>query len=135
MTIAEMIAVMQAYEEGKEIEFYDKSTGTWETAEPPLWDWGIFQYRVKPEEPQYRPYKDCDEMVEDFKARFNVSCPSYGRPLVWVRYRDIGTVYFVEGFVHNQNYIRVTGAICDFSDLVTNYEYLDGTPVGKLVEE
>ena len=42
------IAVMQAYADGKEIEFRSKQHG-WMLVKEPGWQWYDFEYRVKPE--------------------------------------------------------------------------------------
>ena len=45
MTDQEKIAVMQAYIDGARIECqFDK--GDWQDIEPPLWNWGLAEYRV-----------------------------------------------------------------------------------------
>lgn len=52
MTTKEMIAVMQAFEEGKTIEYATKwvsLTNKWEEIDDPAWDWNSCIYRVKPE--------------------------------------------------------------------------------------
>ena len=49
----EMILVMQAYEDGSEIEYRRKNVyglGKWGYDEPPAWDWITFDYRIKPKE-------------------------------------------------------------------------------------
>lgn len=52
MTTKEMIAVMQAYEEEKQIEFRlrDEIESTWGNTSRPCWDWYKYDYRIKPEE-------------------------------------------------------------------------------------
>lgn len=45
MTPIEMIDVLKAYEEGKEIEIYDGRA--WIKCNPPLWNFALFNYRVK----------------------------------------------------------------------------------------
>ena len=52
-TTEEMIAVMQAYVDGKEIEY--ESYSKWEKVTEPAWNWGGNDYRVKPE-PEYIPF-------------------------------------------------------------------------------
>ena len=52
MTTREMIAVMQAYADGKKIQIADKGSKDWAdygTGEP-VWDWDAFDYRIKPED-------------------------------------------------------------------------------------
>ena len=62
MTTREMIEVMQAYDRGEEIEMghTDDDEGEWASVEVPIWNWGVFDYRVKPKEPKF---KDGDEVV------------------------------------------------------------------------
>jgi len=47
------IKVMQAYADGKEIQFKrENSQKPWKDFKPgsePIWDWYLFEYRVKPE--------------------------------------------------------------------------------------
>lgn len=47
-TLAEKIAVMQAYERGEEIEFRRPSykENDWKKAASPVWDWSVCDYRV-----------------------------------------------------------------------------------------
>ena len=47
MTTKEMIAVMQAYDNGADIEYH--ANGKWHPAPTPIWDWSRLNYRVKPE--------------------------------------------------------------------------------------
>lgn len=64
-TIKEMIAVMQAYADGKTIECYGYSyLNNWTEVENPKWDWWNYDYRVK-QEPKYRPYKDAAECFKE----------------------------------------------------------------------
>ena len=49
-TIGEMIAVMQAAKEGKEIEYCNRICGVWnDVTIMPVWDWLSNDYRIKPE--------------------------------------------------------------------------------------
>ena len=51
--IDHMIAVLQAFKEGKAIQFRDSGNSStdenWGCALKPSWDWVTFDYRVKPE--------------------------------------------------------------------------------------
>ena len=54
MSIDEQIAVMQAYKEGKKIEWkYNNEIYGWSEVQDPAWNWRDLDYRVKPE---IRPY-------------------------------------------------------------------------------
>ena len=48
MTPTEMIEVIKAYEEGKEIEIWDGRT--WMKCNPPVWNFAVYNYRVKQKE-------------------------------------------------------------------------------------
>jgi hypothetical protein len=50
MTPAEMIKVIKAYENEQEIQMSIKNKNNWKTGRIPLWNFGEFDYRVKPKE-------------------------------------------------------------------------------------
>lgn len=52
---AECIKVMQAYVEGKQIQYADAETEDWIDIESSEWDWDNYDYRIKPG-PSYRPF-------------------------------------------------------------------------------
>lgn len=60
-----MIAVMQAYADGKKIEIGYRGSG-WTDVEEPSWDWINYDYRIKPE-PKYRPYENAEEFLADWR--------------------------------------------------------------------
>lgn len=122
------IEIMKAYAEGKQIQVSCCGYDSWRDCEfEPDWDWVSCEYRVKPEE-KYRPYKDYREMVEDFCERFGVNCPSYAMPLIWIKNKKIDHVYMISFFQSSRNVDRM-------ENYFNNYTYLDGSPVGKKVEE
>lgn len=49
MNTKQMIEVMQAFEDGKEIEFRERGSRTWKPDENPEWDWSGIEYRIAPE--------------------------------------------------------------------------------------
>ena len=51
-TTKEMIAVMQAHEDGQPIQYKLRREGDWAESSTPAWDWGLLDYRVKPAEPR-----------------------------------------------------------------------------------
>ena len=51
MTPDEMIAVIQAHKEGKQIQSRQISGGEWANTIP-LWNFSIAEYRIKPAEPK-----------------------------------------------------------------------------------
>lgn len=49
MNTKEMIEVMQAFEDGKKIEFRYKRYKKWQSCPEPKWDWFMNEYRIAPE--------------------------------------------------------------------------------------
>ena len=45
----DMIDVIQAHIDGKDIQYTSSATTVWTQASEPCWDFSIFKYRVKPE--------------------------------------------------------------------------------------
>lgn len=71
MTTKEKIAVMQAYVDGKKIQFARKNKEDWEdysTGEP-LWAWSMFDYRIKPEEE--KPKRMTNRQLAEWLAKGN----------------------------------------------------------------
>ena len=108
-TTQEMIAVMQAYADGKEIELLN-STGKWRTVSAPSWNWDIHVYRVK-ETQEYVPFTFDD-------AEFLI-----GKV---VKHKIDNWVELITFCNENET------AICPYEHLLDNYTFLDGSPCGKL---
>ena len=91
----------------------------------------LFYFIEEQEEKKFRPYRDSDEMIEDFKKRFNVKVPPYEMPLIWIKMKDTDKKYLVVRFAstlticHNDEVYTPT-----FEYLVKGYTYLDGSPCG-----
>lgn len=83
------------------------------------------------EPPEYRPYKDTDEMVEDFKKRFckHTTIPQDAMPLIWVTFPN-GPKEIVSAFGKNTVWLNGDCFMLDYI-FETGYTYLDGSPVGK----
>lgn len=131
MTTKEKIEVMKAYEEGKTIQAFDLEQGKWVNCHNPTWNWLSFDYRIKPES-KYRPYKDTEEMIEDFKKRFNAKVPPYAMPMIWVRNKTFKDCRLITVFRDKVVMIIVSGE--DMKELFKDYTYLDGSPCGMKEE-
>lgn len=100
----------------------------------------LFIREVIEEKPTYRPYKDCEEMIADFKKRYN----SYGGwtgkenpmycPLIWVRNKNTSSKDFVtdNNLITNiiDKGVYILGQYRSVKDLFDDFTYLDGSPVG-----
>lgn len=49
MTVDQMIAVLQAHKEGKKIECNTYDGGGWQLTTSPMWDFLLYDYRIKQE--------------------------------------------------------------------------------------
>ena len=124
-TIQEMVDIMQAYQEGKQIQIYDKMHKQWVDDEP-NWNWGLHEYRIKPN-PDFVPFESAEEILEALRDHGG------------------GLINILDDEVLNANdiYISINGnvykgynlyPIGDLKDLFKNYKLIDHTPCGKTVE-
>ena len=134
-TTKEKIEVMKAYEEGKTIEHKNKDGDKWFEVSTPSWNWRDYDYRVK-EEPKYRPYKDTEEMINDFCERFGVKRTNFGEPFIWVKSKDVG-ILIIRKCLITEFYLKAVilgsnNEVSHLSELFDDYTYLDGSLCGKL---
>ena len=121
----ELLPIMQAFAEGKTIE-YRESGGAWKVARTPTWSSCLF-YRIKPE-PRYRPFKTQEECWQEMLNH---------QPFGWLkskkngRLRCIGEVSWSDEFetVHialstSESLSRGSGSVFD------EYTFADDTPFG-----
>lgn len=135
MTTQEKIEVMKAYAEGKKIQWSPKDTPDWnDCVGCPDWNWGVIDYRIKPE-PNYRPYKDTEEMIEDFRKKVGMGYPKLFLPSVWVKRKD-GSDFakLITEFGYSCVWISVNPVGITMSKLFQDYTYLDGSPCGMKEE-
>lgn len=67
MTTAEKIAVMQAFEQGKKIEFRkDPGRGEWTPTGNPTWNWAFFEYRIRPDSRTIYAVEDPDGQLSAY---------------------------------------------------------------------
>lgn len=131
MTTQDKIKVMKAYTEGKKIQARDIGGEYWwnvELPEEPSWDWYHHDYRIKPEE-KYRPYKNTDEMIEDFKKRAGIVTDRMSLPNIWIREKRCP---WSKHSIDSMNGRSVSNSVLTvpLQRLFDEYVYLDGTPCG-----
>lgn len=81
----------------------------------------------------YRPYRNTNEMIEDFKRRYN----SYGGrignnnpmqcPLIWLKRIHSAEKELITNFDSHYIYMSNTWKV---DELLNQFTYLDGSPVG-----
>ena len=122
--VKEMLPVLQAYAEGKEIEIRSKNTHAqlngW--AKMDEFIFGNFEYRIKPE-PKYRPFANAEECWQEMQKH---------KPFGWVKEKHSDRYSLITEV--NGLSIKVKEG-CLFTDSVKYYTFVDGTPFGVKVEE
>lgn len=120
----ELLPIIQAYAEGKEIEIFDK-TKKWETAILPHFDCDPSFYRIKPE-PKYRPFKNAKECWQEMQKH---------QPFGWVKMKDTESGYYILKGIANQVVIGLNETPFSYKKLFEDYIFADGIPFGVKVEE
>lgn len=120
----ELLPIIRAYAEGKEIEIFNKTTKMWETAMLPHFDCDSNIYRIKPE-PEYRPFKDTEECWLEMQKH---------QPFGWVKWNDVRYNIYVVSLTS----VSLINGNCKNMDFAYAYQKLifdDGAPFGIKVEE
>lgn len=112
--VQDKINVMQAFIDGKEIEFRQISSYKWFDDKNPIWLWGIYEYRVKP---YYRPFETIDEVFEAMKLHGGILC--YDKSTMKHYCLSINT-----------RQVFVNGYAVPFDELLEKYLFKDDTPCG-----
>ena len=121
----ELLPIMQAFAEGKTIE-YRESGGAWKVAHTPTWSSCLF-YRIKPE-PKYRPFKTKEECWNEMlkhqpfgwlKSKKNGSFCCIGEVSWSDAFRDVHITYST-----NESLAHSTISVFD------EYTFADGAPFG-----
>ena len=98
MNTSEMIAVMQAFMDGKVCEFKDaRRGGGWSSCCNPDWNWLHHDYRIKPEEkkPKYRDIPITVEKDTDFLEAEKLYLED------WVSHKNFVGFRFADGFIRD----------------------------------
>lgn len=122
---AERIKIMQAFVDGKQIEFKD-SVGRWCEAKNPLWNWDSGRkYRIKPE-PKYHPFLNAEECWQEMKKH---------EPFGWVKDKQDGHYALITAVEDGARATGLNGVIgWNFTTLKKYFDFADGTPFGIKVE-
>ena len=123
---AELLPIIKAFSEGKEIEgLYKGTKSPWFKIKDMSFNEGII-FRIKPET-KYRPFKDIEECWSEMQKH---------QPFGWIK--NGGYWYnIINTDVMSVKIIDTRGAIATlyFSDLLAHYRFADGTLFGVKTEE
>ena len=118
---ADYIKVMQAYVEGKQIQYKDDEV--WIDIDDPDWDWHNWEYRIKPE-PNYRPFRDSEECWQEMQNH---------RPFGWIKNKNDGHYSMITkvNADFDKKHIAISGInIWTLSETMCDYTFADGEPFG-----
>lgn len=119
---AERIKIMQAYVDGKRIQYAEDDTDVWHNIDEPDW-YSDYNYRIKPE-PRYRPFKDAEECWQEMLNH---------QPFGWVLF--LGSIKNLRfraciSAVYNTTVEISDRPQYDFKDAFEGFTFADGTPFG-----
>lgn len=106
----ELLDIIKAYSEGKEIEYFVNTKSDWDLITDPIFDDEPSKYRIKTET-KYRPFKSVEECWGEMQKH---------QPFGWIKTKE-PTQYFV---------CVIGGLITDFDFRFRNYTFADGAPYG-----
>ena len=114
----ELLPIMQAFVEGKTIEFRTNSISKWIETTTPKFDL-LHEYRIKPE-PKYRPFANIKECWEEMQKH---------KPLGWIK--DTSTICNIINIQKTGIFIYdgIANRYLNFIN-VFNLKFADGTPFG-----
>ena len=117
----ELLPIIQAFAEGKAIQFKTKYVD-WIETDCPTWV-KQSQYRIKPE-PKYRPFESQEECWQEMHQH-----PDFG----WVLAKDSKIMYHI--CVVGIGYVLIDSMSPIFSEAFAEYKFTDGTPFGIKEEQ
>ena len=142
--IKQLVDVLQAYVNGKTIQYYDVDysfkiahpgernfNNKWvDVDEDHIFKLDLYEYRIKPEL-KYRPFKDAEECWQEMQKH---------QPFGWIKDKEDGhysmvtTVDAAAG--EDKKHINISGDyLCPLDVTMCCYTFADGTPFGINIEE
>lgn len=136
--IKQLVAVLQAYVNGKTIQYYDVDysfkiahpgernfNNKWvDVDEDHIFKLDLYEYRIKPE-PNYRPFRNTEECWKEMQKH---------QPFGWLKDKEDGhytMITTVDPFYDDKNYIKISGDHnWSFAETMNVYTFADGAPFG-----
>ena len=121
----ELLPIIQAYAEGKDIEMLT-ADNEWIKATFPNFTLNPRFYRIKPE-PKYRPFETKEECWNEMLNH---------QPFGWVISKNSGSYVSLGSITQHNNNVEITfstneGEHFSTERLFNNYTFADGTPFGS----
>ena len=122
----ELLPIIQAYAEGKVIQYRNKGRSTWHNTT--TWydldcdefnfDCDMHHYRIKPKL-KYRPFKNQEECWNEMLKH---------QPFGWVKEISSEILYLINSILDSG--IAIMEDVDIFEEAINSYEFKDGTPFG-----
>lgn len=109
-----LLPIIQAFVKGKTIEFRERGCTLWTESISPIFNFAIFEYRIKPE-PLYRPFKDADECWQEMQKH---------QPFGWIKNKKTKEYELL------QRVAPKNGVIDQYACAFKRWGFADGTPFG-----
>lgn len=119
----ELLPIIQTFVEGKTIEFRERGCTLWTESVSPIFNFAIFEYRIKPE-PKYRPFKDAEECWQEMQKH---------QPFGWLKHKEEKENYHILKITDSRiSMIDVCEEVTffDYNETFKQYTFADGTPFG-----
>lgn len=116
--VKEMLPIIQAFADGKDVEYYNKTKDKWCKMDNPSFC-PAFEWRIKPNESKYRPFKDADECWNGMLKH---------QPFGWVKgpFGEYAVIDFIDASGTARHGKATWGFKKSFDDVV----FADGTRFG-----
>ena len=122
---AELLPILKAFSEGKEIEAIYKGTKSpWFKVEEMFFDKGTI-FRIKPEH-TYRPFKDTEECWAEMQKH---------QPVWFMKFKDTESGYYMLTGIARGVGVGINDSLFSYDRVFDDYTFADGTPFGVKVEE
>lgn len=122
---AELLPIIKAFSEGKEIEgLYKGTKSPWFKIKDMHFNEGII-FRIKPE-PKYRPFKDAKECWAEMQKH---------QPVGFMKFKDTESGYYMLTSIARGVGVGINDSLFSYDRIFDDYTFADGLPFGVKVEE
>ena len=130
-----ILPILQAFVKGKAVQKQDCTLTDFEwidVQDIDVKDLLEHTFRVKPD---YRPFKDIDELIEAWRKINFVRKPLYTKPLIWIQNRFTNEVELITSFdyansFHDDDRVETSTRVLTMDDLYREYKFLKGDICG-----
>lgn len=120
MTIEEKIEIMKAFAEGELVESKPKKDTEWKIAIDPSFNWEEFDYRIRTENSDYRPFKSAEECLQEMQKH---------NPVGWL-FDTINHGFEFFDSIDDDGIYKINVIDYTFDRVFKVFTFVDGTPFG-----